>query len=191
MALGSEAYVTGPNKELASTQGVYTADMDYTNPNSGSYRPITYLPGVSDASLLDKFKAVFSAPADSGLIIGGAGPDMILNSAASQDVPQGGDTRLVTDYTATTATPATVAEKPGVFRLMWNSITGSGPGLFSCREDSIICAGTGTAAKDAQMTTPNQGAGPTNWLGSLQSTLIITVIGLVLLLVVIKRLTPA
>lgn len=178
MALGSTAYTT-TNGEMVQLQ-----DLEHTAPEG-------YLPGVSDTSLLDKFKAIFNPAVDSGAVIGGAGQDSLLNSAASQDVPQGGDTRAVTDPTATTTTPQAVAESPGTFRLLWNSITGSGPGLFSCREDSIICAGTGAAAKQAQMTTPNQGAGPTNWLGSLQSTLIITVIGLVLLLVVVKRLTPA
>lgn len=185
MALGSQAYATGPNGELAMTQGMYTADMDYTNPNSASY-----LPGVSDTSLLDKFKAVFNPAVDSGGVIGGAGADSILNSAASQDVPQGGDTRRVTDYTATTATPENVEASPGVFKLLWNSITGSGPGLFSCRADSIICAGTGSAAAKAQMTTPTGAAG-TNWLGSIQTTLIIAVVGIIAVLILVKRLTPA
>src|SRR6267142_4382631 len=152
---------------------------------------VTYLPGVSDTSLLDKFRAIFSPPSDSGAWLGGVGPDAVLNSAASQDVPQGGDTRKVTDYTATSATPKDVESSPGVFRLLWNSITGSGPGLFSCRADSIICVGTGKAAKEAGAAQPNNGAGPTNWLGSVQSTLIIVVVGLVVALLLIKRVSPA
>jgi len=151
---------------------------------------ITYLPGVSDTSLLDKFKTVFKVPSDSGAWLGGIGPDAVLNSAASQDVPQGGDTRKVTDYTATTSTPKDVESSPGIFQLMWNSITGSGPGLFSCREDSIICVGTGKAAKEAGAAQPNNGAGP-NWLGGIQSTLIIVVVGLVVALLLIKRVSPA
>jgi len=179
MALGSTAYTT-PGGEMVVLQ-----DLEHNAPSG-------YLPGVSDTSLLDKFKAVFNPAVDSGGVIGGAGPDSILNSAASQDVPQGGDTRKVTDYTATTATPESVAGSPGMFRLLWNSITGSGPGLFSCREDSIICAGTGAAAHKQQMDnqTGAAGGGSTNWLGSLQSTLILAVVGIVLLLVLVKKLTP-
>src|SRR6266436_772426 len=105
MALGGQIYTqdcitTGCFDDPRATQ-----KLDYTP---------TALPGVGDVSLFDIFKS--GTAQDSGGVIGG----VFLNSAASQDVPQGGDTRKVTDYTATTAKPQDVESSPGTFRLLWN-----------------------------------------------------------------------
>jgi hypothetical protein len=144
----------------------------------------TNLPGVSDISILGL--SVNNTPTDSGSVIGGVngwGP-------APQDVPPG-DTRAVTDGTATTGNPQS---NPGVFSLLWNSITqkfagGSffgGQGVGGCRPDSWFCFGSGSAAY-AQ----NPNLAPQNTSGnSLTTAIIFIVAGLFILFLLVRKLAP-
>jgi hypothetical protein len=172
-----------PTGEVAETQNFDFSTGAPTNaqtsPPATAQDPV-YLPGVSDTSLLDKFKAFFT-PTDSGLVSGGAGPDAVYNSAAPQDVPRG-DSRSITDGTATTANQQTA---PSTMRLLFNTITlgYAGPTLFSCRPDSWFCAGT------SGITSPNPPIGlPSS--GNITTWLVLAVVGLVLVLLLVRRLDP-
>jgi hypothetical protein len=145
-----------------------------------------FLPGVSDVSIIDQLLRV-NPILSSSAIDGGAGP---YSSAALQDVPPG-DTRAVTDPTATNTTPVDQQASPGVFRLMFNTLTlgYTGPTLFSCRPDSWLCAGS------QGVTSPNPPVGGQGQIGqgiggTITSSLVLIVIGLIVALLIIRRVSP-
>jgi hypothetical protein len=169
---------------MAATQGgLYTSDLDASNPNSAAYRPApSFLPGVSDVSI---FQTLLATPTlKTSAVDGGAAP---FSSAALQDVPPG-DTRTTTDYTATSGTPDTA---PSLTRLLFNTITlgYAGPTLFSCRPDSWLCAGS------SGITSPNPPVGQQGQVGqglggTITSSLILIVAGLFIVLLIARRISP-
>lgn len=132
-----------------------------------------WINGVSDVGILGW--KVSGGPIASGNVIGG----VEANSASGQDVPLNGNPSV--DGTSTT----TDQSSPGILSLMWNTITRQGPGLFQCRPDSWFCAGTGSQAYKQN---PNLGSQQQG--SSFQTSLIMIVAALFILLLLARRLSP-
>jgi hypothetical protein len=130
-----------------------------------------YVLGVSDVSIADVLRS--TPDTSSGVTLGN------LNTAAYQDVPRGPSAGRTTDGTATTADHAA---SPGTLSLLWNSITGRGPGLFSCRPDSWLCVGSGQAATSAPTVSGTNGI----TLG-FGGTLALVIVGLFLVFLVFRK----